>query len=89
METKHELCSSGLKLNYKDLLQTAEIAMAYAKDSLHRNLGRWDALDIHNLPGVAYSDSMLRDAKALAQASETLYYLVQGQDRETKTIVER
>ena len=74
----HDLSAGEAKLDLALLTRTAQIAVRYAKDQLHRDLGKWYE---PTLVSPVYAKSMAETAQALAVATETLYVLVESASR--------
>ena len=76
--TKHDACAYEVKLDYTELVETAKIAVTYAREQLHRSLDRWYDIKELTKGGLSpiYADSMQRDAEALATATKTMHYLL-------------
>lgn len=87
--TKHDLCAGTAKLNLNELIKTAQIAVGHARHACECALS--DVQLHHCYPekdkwSQSYkvanaADSLVRAANDLAQATNTLHYLVNAQDR--------
>jgi hypothetical protein len=87
MVKEYTLSYDLVELDYSLLIETAQIAVRLAKDTLNRNLNKW--FDSNQYPiSPTYIEIMLSDAKSLASASITLYALEEGKDRTKKVIKE-
>ena len=91
MEIKHkfDLDSESVQLDYDMLVSTAQSAVRYTLDTLHRHmLMYYDCISSKPVSPV-YTNAMLEDATALAKATITLYYLCHGRDRDKGNMVNR
>jgi len=79
-----DLCADTVTLDYEELLKTARVGVRYAKEALERNLRAW--YNLEKLPTNLDAEWMLDSAKALATATTTLHYLVEGIKRKEKKL---
>lgn len=87
MHSKTDLSAEYLKLDYDDLVRVSEIALSFTQEQLHRELDRWYFGGEQKTVSPVYSDSMLRTARALRDATVLHYYLINGADREVVTVI--
>jgi hypothetical protein len=88
--TKHDLCANTAKLNLKELIETAKIAVSRSRwdceqslrgvqeNQLVVNPDKWR----HSYHVAASACELAESAKALATATNTLHYLLNAEDRE-------
>jgi len=87
METKYDLCFDSVTLDYEELVATARVAVKYSLETLNQRLKRWYQLPPH-IPTNLDAEWLLDDAQALATATTSLHYLMEGRSRK-EIIVER
>ena len=73
-----DLSAGVVKIDYQELLRTAQAAVFLAKEELHRDLQKWFTLPTEGQPSNLDAEGMLADAGRLAQATTTLHYLRGG-----------
>jgi len=79
IKTQFDLCADTADLDYQKMIQTAQIAVGYSRDSLHYRVQQW-----YNLgKPCTHVDAewMLRDAEALAIATTTRHFLIEASKR--------
>jgi len=82
--TKHDLCADSVRLDWDALEMTAKIAVRRCLDNIHdyysdiQNILNHDTKDVRIYTSADY---LLKEAKALQVASETLYTISKGRNR--------
>ena len=88
--TKHDLCANTAKLNLNELIKTAQIAVARCRWDCEQAMNDVQNKQLSCNPdkwrqsyGIACAAHTLSQAATdLAQATNTLHYLVNAEDRE-------
>lgn len=85
LNSKYDLCSDTVTLDYQELIKTAEVAVHYSLEALNERLRKWYNIN----PSLTNLDAgwMLQNAQALATATTTLHYLSEGLNREEVIVV--
>lgn len=84
-DTKYDLCMNTAKLDYQELIKTAIVAVRHSLNSLDERLRVW-----HRHPGTPTrleAKWMFDDARDLAIATTTLYFLKEATKREEISLV--
>jgi len=81
-EQKFDLSAGVVKLDYQELIVTAQAAVFLAREDLHHKLQKWYHLPSEEQPGNVDAEWLLSAAGRLAQATTALYYLTGGLTRE-------
>ena len=84
-----DLSAGVVKLDYEEVLRTAQAAVFLAKEDLHRELQKWSTLPAERQPTNLNAEWMLASARRLAQATTTLHYLRGGLAREELIITNK
>ncbi len=86
--TKHDLSFDTVVLDYDALIQTARIAFAHSRDQVGRHMR--DTYDMNpNMNYTSASQSILRQARHMVTAAETLHALQEGLTRSQLEIVNK
>ncbi len=85
--TKNDLCFNEVTLDYQALLQVAEVAFSHCKEEIREQLRKLD----YPRKSCYYLNAgwLLREAKFLSVAAETLYTLENGLSREELKVVNK
>lgn len=86
-DTKYDLCSDTVTLDYQELIKTAKVAVRYSLEALNQRMKKWYAINPNGGLTDFDAERMLQDAQALATATTTLHYLTEGLKREEVVVV--
>jgi len=88
IKTKYDLCADSVTLDYEELVATARVAVRYSYQALQERLRKWSQVPLKSFPTDLDASWLLDDAQALATATTSLHYLIEGRSRE-EVIVKR
>ncbi|MFH1087672.1 MAG: hypothetical protein V1737_03705 [Chloroflexota bacterium] len=84
-----DLSAGVVRIDYRELVGTAQTAVFLAREELHQRLQKWYRLPSEEQPGNLDAEWMQSAAGRLAQATTTLCYLTGGLDREEVIITNK
>ena len=95
IKTSHDLCANTAKLNLNELIKTAEIAVARCRWDCEQAMQNVQIKQMENNPDkwrksyhvASAAEQLALAGNDLAQATNTLHYLLNAQDREEITVV--
>ena len=89
MKLQHDLSANETKVSFDLLVQTAQIAVGYAKIACERDLGKAQMESFNgNVRELSYAAAHLaKHAADLALAADTLHVLTESKSRDVFTLI--